>query len=82
MKMNALDWLFMALLIVGGLNWGLVGFFKYDLVATLVGKEFGEVTTLSQIIYALVGVSALYMIFRPMMKSSPKPMPPQVGMNQ
>lgn len=46
------------LLIVGGLNWGLVGLFDFDLVATL----FGEMTLLSRIIYALVGASALWQL--------------------
>ncbi|MDY4165952.1 MAG: DUF378 domain-containing protein [Fournierella sp.] len=44
------------LLIVGGLNWGLVGLFRFDLVAWLFG---GSASVLSRIVYALVGVSAL-----------------------
>jgi len=44
-----------ALLIVGGLNWGLVGAFNFDLVAAI----FGEMTTLSRLIYILVGISAI-----------------------
>ena len=43
------------LLIVGGLNWGLVGLFGFDLVAAL----FGEMSVLSRIVYTLVGISAL-----------------------
>ena len=43
------------LLIVGGLNWGLVGLFDFDLVAAI----FGEMSLLSRIVYALVGASAL-----------------------
>jgi uncharacterized membrane protein YuzA (DUF378 family) len=46
------------LLIVGGLNWGLVGLFDFDLVAAL----FGEMSTLSRIVYVLVGASALYQL--------------------
>ena len=46
------------LLIVGGLNWGLVGLFGFDLVAAI----FGEMSALSRIVYALVGVSALWQI--------------------
>lgn len=46
------------LLIVGGLNWGLVGLFDFDLVAAL----FGEMSALSRIVYALVGASALYQL--------------------
>ena len=58
-KMNALDWVAMVLLIVGGLNWGLVGLLNFDLVAAL----FGTQTPLSRIVYVLVGLSALYSIY-------------------
>ena len=58
-KMNALDWVAMVLLIVGGLNWGLVGLFNVDLVAAL----FGTQSALSRIVYVLVGLSALYSIY-------------------
>ena len=58
-KMNALDWIAVILVIVGGLNWGLVGLFKFDLVAAI----FGDMSLLSRIIYDLVGLAALYMIF-------------------
>ena len=51
-----------ALLIVGGLNWGLVAIAKFDLVAALVGLEFGETNAVSRIVYALVGLSAVYAI--------------------
>lgn len=54
-----MDWIAMILLIIGGLNWGLVGFFKFDLVAAI----FGDMTAVSRVIYALVGLSALYMIW-------------------
>ncbi len=57
--MSAVDWIAMTLLIVGGVNWGLVGLFNFDLVATL----FGPMSTLSRIVYTLVGLSALYSIF-------------------
>jgi uncharacterized protein len=50
------------LTIVGGLNWGLVGLFKFDLVATVFGgMQFGEVNLASRIIYTLVGLSAAYL---------------------
>lgn len=58
-RMNALDWIAMTLLIIGGLNWGLVGLFEYDLVARL----FGEMSALSRAIYTAVGLSALYSIY-------------------
>jgi hypothetical protein len=50
------------LTIVGGLNWGLVGLFKFDLVAAVFGgMQFGEVNLASRIVYTLVGLSALYL---------------------
>lgn len=57
--MGAMDWIAMLLLIVGGVNWGLVGLFGLDLVATL----FGEMSALSRIVYVVVGLSALYAIY-------------------
>ena len=48
----------LVLLIVGGLNWGLVGLFGFDLVAAI----FGEMSALSRIVYTLVGLSALWQI--------------------
>jgi uncharacterized membrane protein YuzA (DUF378 family) len=49
------------LTIIGGLNWGLVGLFKFDLVAAIFGMHFGEVNLASRIVYTLVGLSALYL---------------------
>jgi uncharacterized membrane protein YuzA (DUF378 family) len=48
----------LVLLIVGGLNWGLVGLFEFDLVAAL----FGEMSALSRLVYVLVGLSALWQL--------------------
>lgn len=56
-KLNAVDWVALILLIIGGLNWGLVGLFQFDLVATLFG---GESSTISRVVYTLVGLSAVY----------------------
>jgi hypothetical protein len=58
--MKALDFLTAFLVVVGGLNWGLVAIAEFDLVATIVGLEFGETNALSRIIYGLVGLSAVY----------------------
>jgi uncharacterized membrane protein YuzA (DUF378 family) len=55
--MKSLDVLFASLLVVGGLNWGLVGVFDFDLVATLFG---GSQAALSRIVYTVVGVCAAY----------------------
>jgi uncharacterized membrane protein YuzA (DUF378 family) len=58
--MKKLDLLAIILLIVGGLNWGLVAIARFDLVATLFGLEFGETNALTRIVYGLVGLSAVY----------------------
>lgn len=60
--MKNLDILAAILVIVGGLNWGLVAVAEFDLVATLVGLEFGETNAVSRIVYGLVGLAAVYQI--------------------
>ena len=55
--MKSIDVLAAILLVVGGLNWGLVGLFRFDLVATIFG---GQDAALARLIYAIVGLSALY----------------------
>jgi uncharacterized membrane protein YuzA (DUF378 family) len=55
-----LDLIAAALLIVGGLNWGLVAIAEFDLVAWIVGEEFGATNAVSRVIYGLVGVAAIY----------------------
>jgi uncharacterized protein len=60
--MKKLDLLTATLVIVGGLNWGLVAIAEFDLVATLVGLEFGETNVGSRIVYGLVGLSAAYQL--------------------
>ncbi len=60
--MKKLDVLAAILVIVGGLNWGLVALAEFDLVATLVGLEFGETNTASRLVYGLVGLAAAYQI--------------------
>ncbi|SDQ34535.1 DUF378 domain-containing protein [Carnobacterium viridans] len=65
--MKALDSIALALLIVGGLNWLLVGLFEFDLVATIFG---GQTSLLSKIIYIIVGLCALYSLkFFPLLNS-------------
>ena len=49
-----------ALLIVGGLNWGLVAIAKFDLVAWIFGEDFGTTNAASRIVYGLVGLAAVY----------------------
>jgi uncharacterized surface protein with fasciclin (FAS1) repeats/uncharacterized membrane protein YuzA (DUF378 family) len=60
--MKVLSKLAAILLIVGGLNWGLVAIAEFDLVAEIVGLEFGETNALSRVIYGLVGLAAVYAI--------------------
>ena len=58
--MKKLDILAAVLVVVGGLNWGLVALAKFDLVATLVGLDFGETNAVSRIVYGFVGLAAVY----------------------
>ena len=58
--MKALNIVTLVLIIVGGLNWGLVGLANFDLVATIFG---GQQAALAKIVYVLVGISALYQLF-------------------
>lgn len=54
--MKIIDYIALVLVIVGAINWGLIGFFSFDLVRAI----FGDMTLISRIIYALVGISGLY----------------------
>jgi uncharacterized protein len=58
--MKKLDIAAATLLIVGGLNWGLVAIAQFDLVAALFGLEFGETNVATRIVYGLVGLAAVY----------------------
>ncbi len=57
--MMIIDRIALILSIIGGINWGLVGLFRFDLVAYLFG---GQTATLSRVIYTLVGLAALWCI--------------------
>ncbi|MBQ8635596.1 DUF378 domain-containing protein [bacterium] len=57
--MNFLRYMAYALVLIGALNWGLIGLFNFDLVAAI----FGNMTLISRIIYSLVGISALIAAF-------------------
>ncbi|MFA6184632.1 MAG: DUF378 domain-containing protein [Candidatus Shapirobacteria bacterium] len=59
MKKSPLYVFCLILIIVGGLNWGLIGLFNYDLVAMI----FGNMSFLSRLVYDLVGLSAVYILF-------------------
>lgn len=56
-RLNGLDWFCLVLTIIGGINWGLIGFFNYDLVDSLFAG------TIARVIYGAVGLSALYLAF-------------------
>jgi len=58
--MKKLDLLAATLVLIGGLNWGLVAVAKFDLVAWIFGMEFGETNAASRIVYGLVGLAAVY----------------------
>ena len=62
--MKKLDILAGALVAIGGLNWGLVALAEFDLVATLVGLEFGETNAASRLVYGLVGIAAVYQVLQ------------------
>ncbi|GHU51113.1 DUF378 domain-containing protein [Clostridia bacterium] len=57
MRVKPIDWLALTLIIIGAINWGLIGFFQFDLIATLFG---GIDAVASRIVYALIGIAGLY----------------------
>ncbi len=57
-KLTTLDWIALILVIIGGLNWALVGIWGYDLVAGI----FGSMSVVARIVYILVGLSALWLL--------------------
>ena len=65
LKLNAGIWIALILLVVGGLNWGLVGLFKFDLVAAILG----EMSALARIVYVVVGLSAAVVLVSALMGS-------------
>lgn len=54
--MKVIDKIALVLIIIGAINWGLIGLFQFDLVATI----FGDMSVISRVIYTLVGVSGLW----------------------
>lgn len=57
--MGIADWIPLVILAVGGINWGLIGLFNFNLVSAL----FGDMSALSRLVYVLVGLSALYTLY-------------------
>lgn len=66
-RMNPVDWIAMILLIIGGVNWALVGLFDIDVVARL----FGPMSMISRAVYIIVGLAALYSIYLCVKQSRP-----------
>jgi uncharacterized membrane protein YuzA (DUF378 family) len=58
LNLNVLGWIALVLVVVGGLNWALVGIFSFDLVAAI----FGEMSALARVVYAVVGIAAVYLL--------------------
>lgn len=58
MDSRGLDYVILTIVIIGAVNWGLIGFFGIDLVAWL----FGSMTLFSRIVYGIVGICGLYMV--------------------
>jgi uncharacterized protein len=69
--MKPLHWIALVLVIVGAVNWGLVGLFQFDLVATLFG---GQSAPLSRVVYALVGLAGVVVAATSAALSSPRDM--------
>lgn len=61
-SLNPFDWIALIIVIVGAINWGVIAVFELDLVAEALGEEFGTTTTISRIVYGVVGAAAIYMI--------------------
>ena len=58
MNSRFFDYCCLVLVLIGAINWGSVGFFKFDLVKAI----FGNMTVVSRIIYAIIGLAGLYLI--------------------
>jgi hypothetical protein len=63
--MGTMGWIVWLLVVIGALNWGLVGFFDWNLVTAI----FGDMTTASRVVYALVGLGGVYMLVAALMPS-------------
>lgn len=57
---SVLDWVALVILVIGGLNWGLVGLFQFDLITGI----FGGYSPIARILYIIVGLCALFVLFR------------------
>jgi uncharacterized membrane protein YuzA (DUF378 family) len=57
-KLAAFDYIAFVLVLIGAINWGLVGLFRFDLVATILG----DMTIPARVVYSVVGISAIYVL--------------------
>src|SRR5262245_37354498 len=81
-RLSGITWVAIVLTVIGALNWGLVGLFNFDLVATI----FGHLSAISRVLYVIIGLAGLYLIVdaarlrethRPRATAAvPKPAPP------
>jgi uncharacterized protein len=62
--MRKLDVAALVLAIVGALNWGLVAVARFDLVAALFGMDFGDTSSITRVVYGLVGLSGVWLAVR------------------
>jgi uncharacterized membrane protein YuzA (DUF378 family) len=67
MKMNWFDWLTWILVIIGAINWGLVGLFSFNLVGAIFG---GDMSSASRVIYSLVGLAGIYLLIKMLLGAS------------
>lgn len=63
-KPNVLDWIVVIVTFIGGLNWGLVGLFHFNLVSMI----FGDMSMVSRVIYVIVGLCAIYLLVKFLMR--------------
>lgn len=56
-KLKGLDWIALILVVIGGINWGLIGLFNFNLVEVI----FGDMTTIARVVYVIVGLAAVYL---------------------
>lgn len=57
-KTSTIDWIAIVLVILGGINWGIVGLFDFDIIAAI----FGQFSGVTRVLYVIIGVGSLYMI--------------------
>jgi uncharacterized membrane protein YuzA (DUF378 family) len=65
-RVTPLDWVCLILVVIGALNWGLVGLFEFNLVAAI----FGQLSAVSRIIYVLVALAGVYLLITTSARSS------------